>query len=510
MGDIIKQMQIDGEIHPIGADAENVIYEGTQSVKEKIKSLSTGGVAATDAIIENSLTVNGYVVEGIGNEVILPSPRTIIFSQKDLGFSSVYEFSDGEYGFDEKPVVNGVEYNYLTAIFLTRAMDIDRVKDEIGMNQFNIGAITYTKDDTGEQTTIKGVLYYTEEYGHFRLLLFTNTNFQTEYNSNYTANSYTIYPDPSYVHMQGKFGSYDANYAHIVGGGTSKEDKKNIHTLDWDGNAIFAGDVTINYNNLLFKTIPEEVIVAGRNIQILSNMKENNIINQQNFNYKIKLPLTMEIYENGIPEKVLPKDIYCNNYYKLNLIIDENELNNLIGFKDDTQFYIYNNNDDLSSSSVINHLTITEIGTFLEKDCALLKTKYDADVNYLHKIFLDSPINYRGIDYNYGFSINNSLPVIKNSTGNYLGKADFSIDEGSPQTFDVFITNNYYISGNFGNIMIFLKDNNLKDIDINNLTQEYSYIYIEQVEVLNNGNKAFSLLQAITDLQSRIAALEAK
>ena len=123
---------------------------------------------------------------------------------------------------------------------------------------------------------------------------------------------------------------------------------------------------------------------------------------------------------------------------------------------------------------------------------------------------MDSPINYRGIDYNYGFSINNSLPVIKNSTGNYLGKADFSIDEGSPQTFDVFITNNYYISGNFGNIMIFLKDNNLKDIDINNLTQEYSYIYIEQVEVLNNGNKAFSLLQAITDLQSRIAALEAK
>ena len=46
-------------------------------------------------------------------------------------------------------------------------------------------------------------------------------------------------------HVQGKWNVEDTNntYAHIVGGGTSNE-RKNIHTLDWDGNAYFSGDVT--------------------------------------------------------------------------------------------------------------------------------------------------------------------------------------------------------------------------------------------------------------------------
>lgn len=47
-----------------------------------------------------------------------------------------------------------------------------------------------------------------------------------------------------YSHIQGKY-SMMSNCAHIVGGGTSNTDRKNIHTIDWDGNAEFAGDVTL-------------------------------------------------------------------------------------------------------------------------------------------------------------------------------------------------------------------------------------------------------------------------
>lgn len=49
----------------------------------------------------------------------------------------------------------------------------------------------------------------------------------------------------NYSHVQGKY-NYEDNhnrYAHIVGGGTSDSNRKNIHTLDWEGNAEFAGDV---------------------------------------------------------------------------------------------------------------------------------------------------------------------------------------------------------------------------------------------------------------------------
>lgn len=46
-------------------------------------------------------------------------------------------------------------------------------------------------------------------------------------------------------HVQGKYNVKDSNgkYAHIVGGGTSDSDRKNIHTLDWQGNAEYAGTV---------------------------------------------------------------------------------------------------------------------------------------------------------------------------------------------------------------------------------------------------------------------------
>lgn len=48
-------------------------------------------------------------------------------------------------------------------------------------------------------------------------------------------------------HVQGKYNVKDTanKYAHIVGGGSSDTDRKNIHTIDWDGNAEFAGDVFV-------------------------------------------------------------------------------------------------------------------------------------------------------------------------------------------------------------------------------------------------------------------------
>ena len=50
-----------------------------------------------------------------------------------------------------------------------------------------------------------------------------------------------------YQHAQGKFNVEDTEnkYAHIVGNGTSTTARSNAHTLDWDGNAWFAGDIYV-------------------------------------------------------------------------------------------------------------------------------------------------------------------------------------------------------------------------------------------------------------------------
>lgn len=50
-----------------------------------------------------------------------------------------------------------------------------------------------------------------------------------------------------YQHAQGKYNveDLDGKYAHIVGNGTAVNNLSNAHTLDWSGNAWFAGDIKV-------------------------------------------------------------------------------------------------------------------------------------------------------------------------------------------------------------------------------------------------------------------------
>lgn len=50
-----------------------------------------------------------------------------------------------------------------------------------------------------------------------------------------------------YQHVQGKYNKEDtqSKYAHIVGNGSSNSYRSNAHTLDWDGNAWYQGDIRV-------------------------------------------------------------------------------------------------------------------------------------------------------------------------------------------------------------------------------------------------------------------------
>ena len=72
----------------------------------------------------------------------------------------------------------------------------------------------------------------------------------TEASGNYShAEGYNTTASSSYQHVQGKYNIEDAEnqYAHIVGNGEDNDNViySNAHTLDWDGNAWFAGDVYV-------------------------------------------------------------------------------------------------------------------------------------------------------------------------------------------------------------------------------------------------------------------------
>ncbi len=69
-----------------------------------------------------------------------------------------------------------------------------------------------------------------------------------------------------YQHVQGKYNVEDTEgrYAHIVGGGNDAE-RRNIHTLDWEGNAEYAGDViaTVNGKKVPMSTIAGVLLQPG-------------------------------------------------------------------------------------------------------------------------------------------------------------------------------------------------------------------------------------------------------
>lgn len=70
-------------------------------------------------------------------------------------------------------------------------------------------------------------------------------------------------------HAQGKFNVEDINdtYAHIVGNGTGRDNRSNAHTLDWSGNAWYAGKVSAdgtptNDNDLVPKSYADKFLNA--------------------------------------------------------------------------------------------------------------------------------------------------------------------------------------------------------------------------------------------------------
>lgn len=83
-------------------------------------------------------------------------------------------------------------------------------------------------------------------------------------------------------HVQGKYNLLDndgnsGNFAHIIGGGTSDNNRKNIHTVDWNGNAWYAGDVIVGQNN--DKLATEKYVDDGlKNVNLSSGEGNNSIV----------------------------------------------------------------------------------------------------------------------------------------------------------------------------------------------------------------------------------------
>lgn len=143
-----------------------------------------------------------------------------------------------------------------------------------------------------------------------------------------------------YQHVQGKYNVVDSNgvYAHIVGNGTGKNNRHNAHTLDWEGNAWFAGKLT-----------QEGTPTEGKDLTTKKYVDDNILLEQ--------LPI-LRIDETN-------KRIYvnCNNMGTYKKYFVPNKYANVYGFS-----FIYTNEDSSETE-------IALIGGAMTRDDFILCTR---------------------------------------------------------------------------------------------------------------------------------------
>ena len=84
------------------------------------------------------------------------------------------------------------------------------------------------------------------------------------------AEGYKTIASGDYSHAEGKYNIEDTEnkYAHIVGNGTSDTDRGNAHTLDWDGNAWYGGDVKAT--GKVYCNDGKDVLLASSDLRVYS------------------------------------------------------------------------------------------------------------------------------------------------------------------------------------------------------------------------------------------------
>lgn len=112
-----------------------------------------------------------------------------------------------------------------------------------------VGKKTKDGGETFNETLVSGNLahaegYYSEAPGWYSHSEGTSTIARGE--NSHSEGKHTIARGEN-SHVQGKYNIEDGvnKYAHIVGNGTDDDKRSNAHTLDWDGNAWFAGKVKV-------------------------------------------------------------------------------------------------------------------------------------------------------------------------------------------------------------------------------------------------------------------------
>lgn len=164
-------------------------------------------------------TVDGG--EGFSCDTLIPVGTVMYFKNNDDSFA----------GIDKIASVTGTESPYIHYLSMSGAGEEGLIFKGYVVNYGAIGAYSHVE---GSRTLAFGSQSHAE--GNFTKALGTDSH----------AEGYSTIAHGSDSHVQGKYNIEDTNnkYAHIVGNG-SYYARSNAHTLDWEGNAWFKGNIRV-------------------------------------------------------------------------------------------------------------------------------------------------------------------------------------------------------------------------------------------------------------------------
>lgn len=324
------------------------------------------------------------------HNIKLPKPKSI--EEKELYTDCLYNKDDSEMVIDTSNLISKEN-----PVF-TGSMSMNR-KEGATIGEYSV-AIGKTVEASGECSYAEGE--GTKAYGK----------------SSHAEGSFTT-ASSNYQHVQGKYNIEDKSnkYAHIVGNGKSGMERSNAHTLDWEGNAWFAGKLSQEGTPTEDKDLATKKYVDDSRDNLISNIYGNNIYNFQitedEFNSLCNL-----LYNDG-NNKIALNSISSDT---LNTIIGSHTWYNAISFNKKIILKV----KSTGSGGLVVYTKGESADGHVNYTLLLLKSNESNIVTISHTSFIE--YNYNDKITNLGILNNNKVNIQKGTKNQYINATkDFEL-----------------------------------------------------------------------------------
>lgn len=222
-----------------------------------------------------------------------------------------------------------------------------------------------------------------------------------------------------YQHVQGKYNIEDTTnkYAHIVGNGEADENRSNSHTLDWKGNAWYAGKLSQEGTPTEDKDLVTKKYADDSRDNLISSIYGNNI-----YNFQITEDEFNSLYNllyNGENNKIALNSISSDT---LNAIINGDTWYNAISFNKKIILKV----DSTGSEGLVLYAKDESTNGDVNYVLLSLKSNESNIVTISYTSFIK--YNYNDKIINLGILNNNKVNIQKGTKNQYINATkDFEL-----------------------------------------------------------------------------------